>query len=227
MIEKLIDDYLLAEQVKKADRIRSGLWSPSSFGRCFRNQFWNRKNEPQTNPPDLRALKIFKVGNLFHDFIQGMLPNCQHEVIVKYDDIFGYADIVTEDTVIDIKSQHSKGFWYMEQKDYDINKEKETNILQVCTYAWILKKPKASLFLVSKDDLCVKEYGFNVENWIPKIEEELKTLRGYWDKNELPEAKPRAFGGKEGRYCSFCDKCLSMGFDCIKNKPKEEQNGNT
>ena len=75
MIEKLIDDYLLAEQTQRAKKERSGLWSPSSFGRCFRYQFWNRKNEPQTNPPDLRALKIFKVGNIFHDFIQSMLPD--------------------------------------------------------------------------------------------------------------------------------------------------------
>ena len=210
MIEKLLDDYLTQEQAQKATRHRSGLWSPSSFGRCFRYQFWNRKNEPQTNPPDLRSQKIFKVGDLFHDFIQNLIPTAQKEVMVKWEDVLGFADLVTEDSVIDIKTIHSKAFWYMEKGDYDVEKEKESNILQVCAYAWILKKPKASILFVSKDDLVMAEYGFATDKWAPRVEEELKTLRGYWDKNELPKAQARCYNGKECNYCPFKDKCVAM-----------------
>ena len=119
MIQKLINDKLLAEQNKRKDRVRSGMWSPSSFGRCYRLQYWNRKNEPQSNPPDERALRVFKVGHFFHDFVETIIkdqhPQAETEVLVKKDDVLGFADIVLPDEVIDIKSQHSKSFWYMEK----------------------------------------------------------------------------------------------------------------
>jgi len=210
MIEKLINDYLLNQQAERAKRERSGMWSPSSFGRCFRFQFWNRKNEPQSNPPDARALRIFKVGDLFHKFVGELLPQAQLEVLVKQDDILGFADIVLDDCVIDIKSQHSKSFWYMEKSNYDIVKEKKPNILQTACYAWILNKPKFNLCFLSKDDLCVAEYGFVTSRWIAEVEAELKTLRGFWNEDKLPPAEPRCYAGKECVYCPFRDKCFKL-----------------
>lgn len=207
MIEELIDKALLKEQEGKKDRVRSGKWSPSSFGRCYRYQYWNRKNEQPSNPPDERALKIFKVGKVFHDFVQGFIPDQETEVLVKQDDILGYADIVTKDAVIDLKSQHSRGFWYMLKETYNIAEQKYSNWLQVATYAWILKKEKCGLVFISKDDLCIKEYYMPTEKWIPEVEKELKTLRAIWEKDELPKGEPKAYGGKECQYCGYRDKC--------------------
>lgn len=217
-VQKLIDKHLLKEQEDRKDRVRSGKFSPSSFGRCFRLQYWNRMNESPTNPPNIRSLRVFKVGYLFHEFVQGFIPDKDTEVKIETDDIIGFADIVTEDTVIDIKSQHSRGFWYMNKDTFDINVDKYANILQVMTYAYLLKKPKGQLVFISKDDLCMNEYVFYLEKWQPEVEKELSTLREYWDKGELPPAEPRAYKGKEGKYCQFQDKCLSLGWDCVKGK---------
>ena len=220
MIQKLINDKLLAEQEERNKRVRSGKFSPSLFGRCYRMQYWNRKGEVITNPVDERSLRIFKAGKLFHDFVQNLLTDYEKEVKVETDDILGYADIVLPDEVVDLKSQHSKAFWWMTQPNYDINKEKFQNILQVVTYAWLLKKPKARLVFISKDDLCILEYGFNMERWYWAIEEELNTLRDYWVKG-LPPKKPRAYGidknkksptyGKPNecwKYCPYKNKCM-------------------
>ena len=214
-IQKVINDKIEQEQIDRAGRVRSGLISPSSFGRCFRYQIWNRKNEPPTNPPDLRTLRVFKCGHLFHDFVESHLPPHQREVEIRVDDIYGFADIVLPDEVVDVKSQHSKSFWYMEKSDYNIEKEKISNILQVCCYAHLLKKPKFTLMFVSKDDLCIAEYSFFTDKYVHLVNEELKALRGWWIAENLPPKQPRAYGFDKktgisnecGKYCSFRDKC--------------------
>ena len=226
MIEKTINEYLLKQQEERSKRERSGKISPSQLGRCYRYQYWNRKNEPVSNPIDVRTLRIFAVGDIFHDWVQKFFPDAKTEVMVAKDDILGFADLVTEDAVTDIKTVHSKSFWYMEKADYNINEEKKPAILQVCTYAWILEKPKANLFMVSKDDLCVAEYGFSTEKWIPEIEKELLVIRTNWTKGEFPKAEPRCYGGKECNYCPYIDKCFTMEGKPLPVK-KEAVNGNT
>ena len=221
-IIKTIDNYLLEKQKEKEKRIRSGLFSPSLFGRCFRAQFWNRKNEPQTNPPDINALRRFACGDLFHDFVQNMLPPHLNEVKVSVDpDILGFADIVGDNFVADLKSVHSKKFWYMAKSGYNIDAEEIPKILQVVYYASRLNKPIAKLVFVSKDDLCIEERDFVVEKWADRLEAEIQTLRNLWGADILPAAKPRTYNGKEGKYCPFLDKCMSLEFDCIAVGEKE------
>lgn len=216
MIQQLINEALLAKQAERSKRERSGKFSPSMFGRCYRAQIWDRKNEEVTNPPDERALRVFAVGNIFHDWIQSYLPKHDCEVLIETEDIKGYADIVFDDCVTDLKTMHSKGFWWMAKSNYDMKKEKLPNILQVCAYAWLLNKPKASLCFISKDDLCINEYPLDVKEWIPAVELELKALRYFWAEAKLPPALPRCYmqvdgTSKECGYCSF-----SIGGKCKK-----------
>jgi hypothetical protein len=154
---------------------------------------------------------VFAVGHLFHEYIQSQLEGYEKEVKVETDDILGFADLVSEDEVIDIKSQHSKAFWYMKKDSYDITKEKYTNILQVMTYCYLLGKPKGRLIFVSKDDLCTEEYGFHLDKWFGEVTTEIQTLREWWigmeATSELPPAIPRAYGGKDCQYCMFLDRC--------------------
>jgi len=214
MIERLIDEALAKEQAARATRERSGKYSPSMFGRCWRAQYWNRKNEPQSNAPDARSLRVFRAGKLFHDFAQGFLPPHQVEVEIKTEHFYGFADIVTDDCVYDIKSQHSKSFWYME-KAQDIYEEKKGNILQVCSYAYFLKKPKAELVFISKDDLCIKELPLPLARFEPEVKAELKKLVEIWAEDKLPNMCPRAYGNdkKTGKpkecysYCNWRTKC--------------------
>jgi hypothetical protein len=217
MLQQKVNEALRLKYEQGLLRERSGLYSPSSFGRCFRAQFWNRKNELKTNPPDERSLRIFAVGNLFHDFVQQFYPDAQKEVEVKTDDCMGYADIVNGDCVYDIKSQHSRAFWYMQKSGYDVNKEKLPNIMQVCFYGKILGKSKGVLVFISKDDLVIQEYAFEVDKFWNVIREEIDTLVGYWSRDLLPPASPRVYGtDKDGssrecmKYCSYRDKCFKL-----------------
>ena len=216
-IQELLDESLAI----KEKHTRSGCFSPSSFGACFRKQYWNRLDVTPINPPDARSLRIFAVGHIFHSFIQDKIladnPDIKKEVLIKNKegDVLGYADLVNENEVIDIKSQHSKSFWWMTQKDCDIKKEKFNNWLQVMWYAQELGKKYARLVFVSKDDLCIQEYKLPFdEYWKNEILKELTILRGFWEKKELPPAEPRyQYSKKEGKpkecelYCQFRDLC--------------------
>src|SRR4030042_578151 len=215
-IQQLLDAEMLKEQEKRANRQGSGLISPSSFGRCLRFQYWRRSGEKETNPVDLLTMRRFKCGDLFHDFVQQYLPSHQVEVECLKDDIKGFADIVTDDCVYDIKSQHSKSFWYASKEGYDIKKERFSNWLQVATYAWILGKPRISLVLISKDDLCISEFADFTDKWVEHIEYELLQLRKFWGIKKLPAAHPRAYGtdkkgnSTECRYCPYQIKCKEV-----------------
>jgi len=222
-IKMMLEQALINERAERSKRERSGKWSPSSLGQCMRRQYWNRLGEPESNPPDSRALSIFKVGNLFEDFIFSILPKeIERQVKVQSEFIFGYADGVTEDEVIEIKTQHSRKFWH-------VNKEKKTNeewtiaehnpehILQAGTYAVLLGKSYIRMIYVSKDDMCIDEYRVKVTPELrDKITTEVANLETYWVKKQLPPAVPRLYpdkkygGFKECTYCSWHDKCFKM-----------------
>jgi CRISPR/Cas system-associated exonuclease Cas4 (RecB family) len=206
-LQSMIDEQLMAEQEKRKTRERSGLWTPGKFGRCFRFQFWSRKKEPESNFPELKMLRRWKVGNLYHEYAQSFFPKECREKEIKVEDIIGYADIVLEEQVIDIKSVDDYQFKYLVVPNYDVEKQKEPNCFQVSTYAWLLKKPRASLYFISTMSSASIEFDVKMEHFIPKIEEELKTLRDYWSKDELPPAKPRAYAGKECQYCDYSTTC--------------------
>lgn len=215
MIQELIDQAL----AKKSDRIRSGKYSPSLLGRCYRLQYWNRKNELPSNPPDERTQRIFKAGDLFHEFIEGIVikndPTAQKEVLIEDTDFKGYADLVLKDEVIDIKSQHSKSFWYRTNLEWkDLEPKLYNNILQVMYYAVNLDKPRARLVFISKDDCCVQEYGLAVDKkWMEELKNEVNVLTAFWLNNQFPPAKPRCYPDKEGKfkecqYCNWKDLCI-------------------
>ncbi len=215
-IQELIDKALEVKEERK----RSGLYSPSSLGKCYRAQFFNRQDELQSNPVDARMMRVFKAGNLFHSFVQDVIiknhPEAQKEVLIETDDFKGYADLVLNEEVIDIKSQHSKAFWY--RKDLTWNKleiKLLCNILQVVFYAVNLNKQKARLVFVSKDDVSIQEYPIDVVKWEKTLKEEIEVLRDYWKRQVLPPARARAYPDKDGKFaeCGFCgwqDTCFKL-----------------
>jgi hypothetical protein len=225
MIQDLIDKKLAEKQEKRKDRVRSGKISPSSLGKCYRYQYWNIKNEPQTNPPDARALRVFAVGHLFHKFLEDLM-DCEVEVKVEDDNVLGYADIVGDDWVGDFKTVNSKKFWYLENEDkIPITERERHNFLQVTCYAMMLSKPYCKIVLISKDDFCLKEYTIGTEVLMGEVEKEINHVVSIL-KGDLPEGKARCYptyrtdkktgrmelvGHKECEYCCFRDKCKEVG----------------
>lgn len=204
-IQVILDQHLKAKA--EAPRNRSGKFSPSMLGRCYRAQIWNRQGLTPSNPPDARKLRIFAAGHLFHEFIQNLLPIEHTEVTVETPDFYGRADIVTPDEVIDIKSIHSKAFIYQSAPGFDIKTEKKTNLLQAAFYASTLNRPKLRIVFISKDDLLINEYVFPTSDFDKDLTLETDTLIKFWTTRETPPAEPRAYGGKECSYCSFKDTC--------------------
>jgi len=221
-IQDIIDEALVPKP-----RIRSGKWNPSSFGYCFRSQFWNRKDEPKSNPPDKRSMRVFEAGKMFHNFVQKLIveqEDCQVEVDIESDDIKGFADIVRTNEVVEMKSVHSKSFWWLTKKNCDIKAEKYSNWLQVMYYTRELKKDFGRLVFISKDDLAIQEYVQPLDDyWLSEIENELIALRALWDINELPIAAPRCDKSKKGywhcNYCSFLDLCIRVESEAKREHP--------
>ncbi|NCU42101.1 MAG: hypothetical protein EOM19_05300 [Candidatus Moranbacteria bacterium] len=209
-IQQLIDQHLKQE----GERQYTGKIGASCLGQCYRRTFWQIKREPQSNPPDERSLRIFHCGNLFHDFVQSFLKDYQVEQAYTDDTLSIRVDAVGEDEVVEIKSMHSRGFWYMDKelKEKSIKDVKPQHWMQVMCGALCFKKPFAHLVYVSKDDLCIKEFKISVSPEAKEaVEGEIAKIKDTLDKNLLPPALPRLYNGKECSYCSWKDKCKGEG----------------
>ena len=212
MIQEKIDGFLKAEQEKRKDRVTSMRFKPSLFGACLRRQYWAKNNEPVTDQEDERGLRVFYAGKLFHDFVQQFFPDSEKEVLCETEYSKGFADLVTKDEVIDLKSQHSMSFWHM-AKCQDIYAEKRNNWLQVAFYATILGKPRCRLVFISKDDLCIQEYLMETDTIKPDLDKEIISLK---ELVSLPPAKPRLYWKEkkqqfgECEYCNWKTKCKEV-----------------
>ena len=208
MIQQLVEQHLIKEQEKSKKRIRSGRWSPSSFGRCYRYQFWNRLDEAQSNPPDLHALKNFSLGNILHSFVQNIISHQVLSIIesnISNDDCEAYVDLELADEVVELKTIHPFGFKKMQNRGYDIVSDKPHNILQCMYYAIIKKKDIGRLVYISKDDMQMKEFTFETNEWVERVATELKILNDFWKQKKLPPPLPRL--SWDCNYCNFKDKC--------------------
>jgi len=211
-IQKLIDDDIALKNAEP--RTGSGKYNPSYLGQCHRKHFWKRKGEQPSNPPDKLALRRFECGHIFEYFATNLIPSAQKQVRLETENFLGYADVVADDEVIDIKSINSKAYWYMDKEGYDVNKEKRHNILQTVFYAIHLQKPKAKLAFISKDDLSIREYGFSAEKWKEDLDKEVGELIRIWKEDKLPDAEPQMgweCGSGKKIFCPYYDKCKAVG----------------
>jgi NTP pyrophosphatase (non-canonical NTP hydrolase) len=210
-IEGLLDQELAKEQA--VPRKRSGKFSPSSFGQCYRRQIWNRMDEPKTNEPDARALRIFKIGKMVHEYLQSLIPNTD-EVCEKHyegEDFHGFADHVGEDFVEDFKTVNGFKFKKICNEKTDIASECSDYILQLMAYCLWFDKPVGRLTFINKDDWQIRVFDFKLADYKEKVEDEMDTLMLFWKNRErrLPSALPRLYRGSECRYCNF-----SVGGKC-------------
>lgn len=210
-IQQLIDEKIQKERKEWTPTS----WNPSSIGGCLCGAYLRRKGEKPTKRLDERKLRVFEAGKIFEKFVVDLLPTHEEQVRIedKKLDVTGYADVVIEDEVIEIKSQNSKAFWY-----YTKRKEpQEHHLMQLWLYMHELKKPKGRLVYVSKDDLAIQEYPlfYNIESEIAKKTlERIAILNEAWKTGVPP--KPAEDGTWQAKYCDFHDKCLEL--HGIKNK---------
>jgi len=226
-IENLVNQYLEKENIKQKEEHSqySGLISASSLGQCYRRIFYTIQKIEPTNPPDERSLRVFACGNVFHKFVQdivGQKETIEVEKQFKDDVVSVRADIVTKDGVYELKSQHSKSFWYMD-KELKANKKitefKPDNCLQVGLCAMCFKKENACLVYISKDDLCIRQFNLKTKDLEPLVTKEVDAIKNILKVGNLPPPEPRLYGGnecikkdKKGNVswtCQFYDRCMT------------------
>jgi len=201
-------------------------WYVSSLGSCLTANYLARKGIA-TKEFDDRTLRVFKVGNMFEDWLVeqvaegekdfetqiGMGGKVVNGELIKSkkedSEISGYADLRIGNMIYEIKTKHSKAFWYMNKRHMGPNRQHE---YQLWTYLKLLNKPEGRLVYLSKDDLAILEYPVFLKDkeLESEVMNEINILNEAWEKG-LP---PKPVEDKKDwryKYCSNHKKhCLKQ-----------------
>jgi len=209
---KLLENEIRNEIEQRKKRERSGKFSPSRMGRCYRYQFWSRANEPETNPVPIEVFNKFRAGNIYHRDLQSMVENV--EVKFENENFVMYADHVVDDCVVDFKTVFSTQFRAMKgKKEAEVIEDKIQNVMQVMAYCHFLEKPRGLLVFVNKDDYDILQVPLEYETYAGMVKEEIAVLMGYWTQKKLPPPVPRCYVSRgKLRECEYC--VFSVGGKC-------------
>lgn len=210
------------EACKSEDRKKTG-WYASDMGKCLSGVYYARLGKDRT-PPDERLLRVFKCGNIFEDFVlesaiealkaplslerPETLRLPQYDLSVRPDAVLSLED--GSKIVYEIKTVHSRKFWWMEKKGEGPDK----HYLQQLW--WGMKAVGANegrLLYVSKDDLAIVEYPLFIDNEEISTAclEEIAILQKAWETKTPPEPVPTFVKGKlnwKAQYCDYHQHCL-------------------
>jgi len=220
-IQDRFNQHIRKQQEARKDRKGSGKIKPSGLGQCYRRQIYAIRQEEVTNPPDITSVKRMLLGTVVHETIQKAYAKTEKEILVQNDNIKGYADIVGDDYVSDIKTVSPYAYKWVTKPDIDIAEEKKDHWLQVATYGLYLNKPKIRLAFVNTGNLNqIKEFEQLTKDWHSKVEKEIDKVVCLLGFKGLPDGIPRLYGvDKEGepRECQYCN------YSTLCFKDKEER----
>jgi CRISPR/Cas system-associated exonuclease Cas4 (RecB family) len=191
----------------------------SSAGQCH----YKRIKETVTKKEvDDRALRLFWLGNAIHDKIQALIEG-QKEVHIrgtfltpefheaKENEeglVSGKIDILVDNTILEIKTVHSRSFSYEVSEHY---------LYQLLSYVEMYsilsgKVPDAGLIYVSRDDMRIAYLPISIAAYSSVREELIKDwqtlereFQMFRDIGVLPEPKPK--WDWECKYCPFALDC--------------------
>lgn len=223
MIQGLIDKYIADS--RDLDRKPSGKFSCGDAGRCHLMRYWKRQGKTPTDTPDERTLRVFEVGHIFHKWVQEIMEKqgllAAKEFKVEDEHRIGYIDVIGHipdiGTVIwDIKTVHSKKFHWM---DSEGNGGDSHHKAQILTYKMLYPLPVAQTRLVylSKDDLCIREYGIvETDELKHTINDDWNILIACWRAQTEPVPNPVSW---ECKYCMYFSGCEQK--PKVESKPKK------
>lgn len=173
---------------KEEPRMPDGRYHPSSFWGCDRKAIYTVRGTPETNPPDLKAMRRFKIGHKLHEVVQQAITDSggaeqaydEFEVEIDALNISGHGDMLVEVTpdfwiVVEIKSIRKNGFRYIPKDDH---------IQQAQLYA-LGARDYGVLVSVGKD-----EDGADQYREIPPLGDKFKgILLVYFEKEDLDTAE--------------------------------------
>ena len=219
-IQKLVDESIKEANEKDHKDYKQTSWHVSSLGSCLTGAYLSRlENEPDKEF-DSRTLRIFDVGRKTEDWLINLIKEnrkdlneirTQERVESKKFDLSGRFDLYLKypdgEEIIEIKSKHSKAFWYMNNKQTGAN---ENHVQQLWTYLWLTGTHRGRIVYVSKDDLCINEYPVLLDDKKIKNEvlSQLNILNRAW-KEKLPPLPPDK-NSWQGKYCRWHRKCVDQ-----------------
>jgi len=196
-------------------------WHCSKLGQCLRGVYFERLGVKPDKEFTERELRVFDVGKMFENWIIGLIDKqegvemeTQVKVLDEELDISGMADLVISydktKKVYELKSKHSRAFWYMADKKEGANRQHE---YQLWTYLKLLGVEEGSILYVSKDDLAMMEFPVLLSD--KKLEEEVMNevnlLNRAW-KEKDPSILPLPNGKSwKSKWCRYHSNCLKVG----------------
>ncbi len=219
-----LDGYVAALE---EERLPDGFLHPSGLFGCARRAVYEFTGTPKSDPPDARAKRVFRVGNILHEFAQAAMSKHPGTVIVANEvKVFdperrlkGSADSVVlladgSWLVVEIKSINSWGF-----KKGGL--PKADHRLQAACYLSILRRYGASATVngvdftipplgsdskvrfcyISKDDLKIEEFDVELTPELEaEIENQLFVIETAILEHELPPRLPYVVSTRKDTY---------------------------
>lgn len=226
---------LLNEEIEKSRQEKKEItsWRPSRLGACLRGIYFERLGV-EGEEFDERTLRVFNVGNMFEEWIIGLIEKCPDikiEKQVRIEDkelgVSGYVDMVAEyqgvKKAYEIKSRQSKSFWWMKNNGEGANEQHKK---QLWIYLKVLGIEEGGIIYISKDDLSILEYPIFLKDKKLGAEtlEELRLLNLAWAEQKpelLPLPEEKSF---KSRYCRFHkDYCLKVENTTERDKKATEE----
>jgi len=212
-IQKQINDKILALREEHNKPIES--WHCSKLGSCLRGVYFERLGVKPDKEFTERELRIFDAGKMFENWVVGLIGIGETQVRVedKSLNVSGYTDLVIEDgkekRVIELKTKHSRSFWYMVDKGEGANRQ---HMYQLWLYLKLLNIPEGSIIYISKDDLTMVEFPVRLSDKQlgKEVLDELNLLNRAWkskDPSILPLVDDKDW---RARFCRFHSHCKSV-----------------
>jgi CRISPR-associated exonuclease Cas4 len=206
-MSEIIDECLRKALMREVEKPRQGWYYPSLLPSCLLRQFWIYR---EGHVVSLEKSGIFKIGELFHDFLTEALKMSEDLKVetekpimlaIKYNDrwirlsgrIDAVLDLNGEKFIVEVKSIGRRP-----------NEPLDHHVMQIQPYMLALGTEKAVVVYLDKTDLtwCVFEVYFNPD-LLEKMIERTITLDKALMENKAPTAEP----SWECKYCEFWERC--------------------
>ncbi len=218
-IQQLINNQIRKENDSREKKEQLG-WYVSSLGSCLCGTYLSRLGLKPDKEFDDRILRVFKVGKQTEDWIIDLIKKQEgykalDQTLLVDDDLNlrGKYDLhlqninTGKELIYEIKSKHSKSFWYMDKKGEGAA---EQHKMQLWTYLYLAKIKEGRIVYVSKDDLSILEYPIFLKDEKLKeiVLDQIGILNESWKKKLPPLPAPQ--NSWQAKYCNFHKQCLKQ-----------------
>ena len=232
-IQSILDQSLIEAN---AASTREPITSPSSLGDCLRKLILLERKYP-SRPFEPMALRTFKAGYLFEDFVLNTLEKkgvlVKRQEPVEYRGVKGTLDSVVhlngEDVLFDVKSAKMSSFKYV-----DVEGVSEKYIYQLSFYHLALSKKMkiadiARVFYVEKENLLIKEMPvvcpkhYDAVNKKIDIVEKARTIKELPPERDTTEGTFPCYSANKKfktckSYCQYSDNCPKITAEILAIK---------